>query len=354
MPRTAVYRSPLFLEHLRNFGHVESPERLRVIYQELERDDGTTHLLYPSFQPASRELVRLNHSESHISQIAATAGRLVDYLDADTQTSARSYEAALLAAGAMIDGLDRLAEGDIDNGFALVRPPGHHATPDQAMGFCLFNNVAIAAHYAVERLNLAPVFILDWDLHHGNGTQDSFYASDQVLYCSTHQYPHYPGSGGVEETGSGKGVGFTINIPLPGGQDDRAYARICRELVAPLVRQYRPRVLLVSCGFDIALGDPLGAMRVTPTGFAYMTRIMRQLAEEVCEGRLLITLEGGYSLRAMRDGSLALLTELSGAPLHERYPVWLDADTARALEDEPPPLVALDQAIQVAKRYWTL
>ncbi|OQX10613.1 MAG: histone deacetylase [Desulfobulbaceae bacterium A2] len=354
MSRTAVYRSPLFLEHLRNFGHVESPERLRVVYQELDRDNTAPHLLFPSFQAAPHEIIALNHSQEHIRHIAATAGCLVDYLDADTQTSARSYDAALLAAGALVDGLERLAEGDIDNGFALLRPPGHHATPERAMGFCLFNNIAIAAHYAVQKLNLAPVFIFDWDLHHGNGTQDAFYASDQVFYCSAHQYPHYPGSGGVEETGSGKGQGFTINIPLPGGQDDRAYARICRELVVPLVRQYRPRVLLLSCGFDIALGDPLGAMRVSPAGFAYMTRTLRRLADEVCEGRLLVTLEGGYSMKAMRDGSLAVLTELSGAPLHERYPVWLDEATARDLDGESPPLVALDQAIQVAKRYWTL
>lgn len=354
MPRTAVYRSPLFLEHLQNFGHVESPERLRVIYRELDQAGSAAHLLYPTFQPASQEVIALNHSPEHIRRIAATAGQLVDFLDADTQTSERSHEAALLAAGALVDGLDRLAEGDIDNGFALVRPPGHHATPTRAMGFCLFNNIAIAAHYAVEQLKLAPVFILDWDLHHGNGTQDSFYASDQVFYCSTHQYPYYPGSGGLEETGSGKGQGFTINVPLPGGQDDLAYARIMHELVVPLVRQYRPRLLLVSCGFDIALGDPLGAMRVSPAGFAYMTRIMRQLAEEVCDGRLLIALEGGYSMKAMHDGSLAVLTELSGEVVHPRLPVWLEDETQRMLDQASPPLRPLDQAVQVAKRYWTL
>jgi acetoin utilization deacetylase AcuC-like enzyme len=354
MRRTAVYRDDLFLEHDPGFGHVESPERLRVIYDELDRGDTGLRLEYPGFGPASLETIGLNHAPQHVRLVAETQGRSQGYLDADTRTSPRSFEAACLAAGALTDGMDRIHRGDFDNAFCLVRPPGHHAEYDRSMGFCLFNNVAVAARWAEENLGLQRIFIMDWDLHHGNGTQHSFYDSDRIFYCSTHQYPHYPGTGTVMETGEGRGEGYTLNVPLPGGQDDLDYALIFRDLIVPAARQYNPEFVLVSCGFDIYGGDPLGAMRVTPAGFAAMTRYMQELADEICGGRLLITLEGGYNLNGMRDGALAVLSELCGDVLNSSYPDFSPDDIAAAAagrEDRP---AYLEQALKLAKSYWKL
>lgn len=320
MRRTAVYRDNLFLEHEPGFGHVESPDRLRVIYDELDEAETGSELIYPGFDPASLDVIALNHTRDLINRVEDTQGREHDFLDADTQTSASSFSAACLAAGAVVDGIGRIVDGEVDNGFCLVRPPGHHAEKDRSMGFCLFNNVAVGAKWAIKELGLDRIFIFDWDLHHGNGTQHSFYDTDQVFYCSTHQYPFYPGTGSLAETGEGAGEGYTLNIPLPGGQGDQEFMRICREIVAPVVWTYRPELILVSCGFDIYGGDPLGSMRVSPTGFARMTAIMQQLADEVCGGRILVSLEGGYNLTAMRDGAMAVLTELYGEKLNEGHP----------------------------------
>lgn len=354
MSRTAVYRNDLFLEHDPGFGHVESPDRLRVIYEELDKEETGSHLVYPAFDLASLATIGLNHSPKLIKRVAETQGVPHDYLDADTQTSSRSFEAACLAVGALTDGITKLAEGEIDNAFCLVRPPGHHAEYTRSMGFCLFNNVAVAARWAMEHLGMERIFIVDWDLHHGNGTQNSFYDTPNVFYCSTHQYPHYPGTGSVPETGKGKGEGFTLNIPLPGGQDDLDYAVMFNELILPVARKYKPQLVLVSCGFDIYEGDPLGAMRVSAAGFAAMTRLMQNLADEVCGGKLLITLEGGYNLTGMRDGALAVLTELYGEVLNPRYP---DFSPERIIEDmgknKEHPLY-LDQALRLAKTYWKL
>jgi acetoin utilization deacetylase AcuC-like enzyme len=354
MRRTAVYRDDLFLEHQPGFGHVESPDRLRVVYEELDREDTGSHLLYPEFTPASREVIGLNHSPGLIQRVADTALRQHDALDADTQTSASSFAAACLAVGSLLDGMERIKEGQADNGFCLVRPPGHHAEEDRAMGFCLFNNVAVAAKWARVELGLERIFIFDWDLHHGNGTQKSFYDTDAVLYCSTHQYPFYPGSGSVLESGSGKGEGYTLNIPLPGGQGDAEYARIVHELVVPVARQYRPQFILVSCGFDIFGGDPLGTMRVSPAGFVSMTRALLELADEVCEGHLLVTLEGGYNLDGMRDGCLAVLTELSGERLNSDYPDFSGESVAQGGDYPQDRPQYLAQALSLAKNYWKM
>lgn len=354
MRRTAVYRDNLFLEHEPGFGHVESPERIRVLYEELDRDDTGKHFVYPSFDPASLETIGLNHSPKHVKRVAETRGLAHEFLDADTQTSPMSFDAACLAVGALTDGMQRIVDREIDNAFCLVRPPGHHAEYDRSMGFCLFNNVAVAARWARVNLGMERIFIMDWDLHHGNGTQHSFYGSDSVLYCSTHQFPHYPGTGSVSEAGEGRGEGYTLNIPLPGGQGDLDFALIFRDLVCPVARQYRPDFILVSCGFDIYGGDPLGAMRVSPAGFAAMTRFLQNLADEVCEGRILITLEGGYNLSGMRDGGLAVLSELCGETVRPEYPD-LTADQVMDNLDEPLEIPRyLNQVQMLAKNYWKL
>ena len=351
MRRTAVYRDDLFLEHRPGFDHVESPDRLVVIYDELDRPGTGKNLVYPRFSPAAPEIIGLNHSPALIKRLAETAGRNHDFLDADTQTSARSYDAACLAAGALIDGMRRIVAGEVDNCFCLVRPPGHHAERNRAMGFCLFNNVAIAAAWALAELGMERILILDWDIHHGNGTQNSFYKSNKVLYFSTHQFPFYPGTGALIETGEGEGEGFTLNVPLPGGQGDQDFRDIFTELLVPVTRQYRPQFILVSCGFDIYGGDPLGTMRVTPAGFAWMTRIVQQLAAEMCQGRLLVTLEGGYNLTGMRDGSLAVLTALCGEKLAAGFPDYLEEGGATPPGDQP---WYLKQAIALAKSYWKM
>lgn len=352
MRKTAVYRNNLFLEHKPGITHPESPERLRVVYEALDRGNIAEHFIFPDFDPVSDELLQLNHSPVMVNRVASTQGRGLEYLDPDTQASARSYEAACLAVGALVDGIARIDQGELDNAFCLVRPPGHHAERGETGGFCLFNNVAIAARWARQELAFQRILILDWDLHHGNGTQHSFYDSDKVLYLSSHQYPYYPGTGAFPEVGEGRGEGFTFNVPLGGGEGDMEYARIVNELVLPLARAYQPELIMISCGFDIHDGDPLGAMRVTPAGTAWMTRQMVRAAEELCGGKLLVTLEGGYDLDAMRDGSLAVLAELCGEKLDCGYPVNLSDEKAAQLAASAVPCPALDYTLDLARRYW--
>jgi len=335
----------LFIEHDPGYGHPESPDRLRAIYEALEELTPDKYL-FPGFEPATHAQLARNHTEGHIKRVAATAGKTYVTLDPDTHTSPRSYDAACLAAGAAIGGARMVVSGEADNGFALVRPPGHHAEADRTSGFCLFNNIAVAAHYALSELKLNRILIVDWDIHHGNGTQHSFYDTDRVLYFSTHQYPYFPGTGSLSESGTGRGEGFTVNVPLPGGQDDRAFARIFNELLSPIARQYKPELILVSAGFDTYHGDPLGTMAVTAAGFAYMTRVLKALAEELCNGRLLLVLEGGYSHTGLKDSVLACLAELSE---NSR----LQEDTLKALQNASGPLRALEQALSAAKKYWT-
>jgi acetoin utilization deacetylase AcuC-like enzyme len=343
--KTAVLKDPLFLEHDPGYDHVESPERLSAIYQALDREEADA-FFYPECEPASYADLAANHTPEHIDRVAETAGKQFDVLDPDTHTSPLSYEAAVLAAGAVITGLKLVASGQADNAAALVRPPGHHAEADRAKGFCLFNNIAIGARYGLKHLGMERIFILDWDLHHGNGTQHSFYDTDRVLYCSTHQYPHYPGTGSLKETGTGKGEGYTLNVPLPGGQTDQDFARIITELVAPVARQYRPDCIMVSAGYDTHVSDPLGGMAVTTTGFAGMTRILVDLAAELCDGRLVLALEGGYNLQGLADGVLASLHEMAGEG-------GLSPAAFSALIQAKRPLPPLDAALGAAKKYWT-
>ncbi|MBU2552059.1 MAG: histone deacetylase [Proteobacteria bacterium] len=311
MSGTGIVRDDLFIAHDPGQWHPESPERLRVAYKMLDSGRWPGLVVLPR-RSATRDEISLVHRPEHYDLIARTDGRAEGYLDPDTRTSPLSFQAALAAAGGMISLVEKVLDGELDNGFALVRPPGHHAEANRAMGFCLFNNVAVGAAWAIAERGLSRVMIVDWDLHHGNGTQHSFYDVARVLYCSTHQYPYYPGTGALEDVGRGEGRGHTVNVPLGAGHGDSDYVEIFRKLFLPLARNYRPELILVSAGFDIYRSDPLGGMNVTAEGFAAMTRLLKQMAEEVCHGRLAITLEGGYHIDGQAKSIGRVLDVLMG------------------------------------------
>ena len=299
------------MEHNMGDFHVENPQRIEAIYRMLEKD---ISFPYTEIEPRPAEVkeIQMVHSSSYIQAIKKTSGKERIQLDPDTATSARSYEVALLAAGGLLKAIDFVMEGKIQNGFALVRPPGHHAEASRAMGFCLFNNVAIGAEYLVKKFRIKRILILDWDLHHGNGTQHSFYSRKDILYFSTHQFPHYPGTGHWEETGQDKGTGFTVNVPLSGGKTDEDYLFIFKKILSPIVSEYKPEFILISAGFDIYKADPLGGMQITEEGFGALTSELMTLAHEFSEGRILFTLEGGYDLQGLREGVKQVLFHLGG------------------------------------------
>ena len=237
--------------------------------------------------------------------------------------------------------------GEISNAFALIRPPGHHALRDRAMGFCIFNNLAIGARYALTTQGLERVMIVDWDLHHGNGIQSIFYDDPRVLYLSLHRYPYFPWTGGVEEVGEGKGEGYNVNIPLEFGCSDVDYANIFRHLLLPIARRYHPEIVLVAAGFDIHRDDPLRSMTVTEAGFARMTHLLMEMAQELCGGRLVLALEGGYNAEALRDSVAAVLQELAGRST-------LNNDEMRQTEDGNFPNIAktIEHVKEIQKKYW--
>jgi len=300
---------PIYLEH--NIpGHPERRERLQRIMGSLESSGTLARLTLIEATPLDLELLSAVHDQNYIKRVEMVAESGGGMLDPDTYVNTHSYEAALMAAGGLINAVEAVLSGQVDNAFALVRPPGHHALRDRGMGFCLFNNVALAAQYAIERHGLSRILIVDFDVHHGNGTQDAFYERDDVLYFSTHQYPHYPGTGHWKERGQGKGEGYTVNVPLPYGVGDEGYAQAFEEIVLPMARRYNPELILVSAGYDAHWADPLASMRLSTAGFHRLTTILVSLAEELCQGHLVLTLEGGYDLSALSHSVLATFAAL--------------------------------------------
>lgn len=297
--RTLVHTDELYMAHAVPPGHPERPERIHALIGSGASLVGQGAIRAGAGRKASRDELLLVHTPAHIDRIAATAGHSHTLLDGDTPTSERSYETALLAAGGVLDVVDRVMGGDAGRGLALVRPPGHHAESDRAMGFCLFNNVAVAARYLVEHHGLERVLIVDWDVHHGNGTQQIFYDDDRVLFASLHQYPLYPGTGAAEETGTGRGTGYTVNVPVPPGAGNAEYLSAVRTVVTPIADRFRPQFVLVSAGFDAHRDDPLAGMRVTESGFASMTVLLLGIASRHANGRAVAVLEGGYHLDAL-------------------------------------------------------
>jgi acetoin utilization deacetylase AcuC-like enzyme len=348
MNRTGIVKDARYLEHVMDPGHPESPERLRAIYQMLEEEEMKNQFEAVKPRAATRKELEMIHSSAYIDLIASTAGKPYSRLDGDTSTCAKSYEAALVASGGFLELIKAVMEGKLNNGFALVRPPGHHAERDRAMGFCLFNNVAIGARYAIQNFSLQKILIVDWDVHHGNGTQNSFYEDPKVLYFSTHRYGFfYPGTGAATEVGKGKGEGFTVNVPLPTRCGDADYGNIFQKILKPIALEYQPQLILVSAGFDIHYDDPLGGMEVTEKGFARMTQILMEIAEATAQGKLAITLEGGYDVAGQKRSVKAVLKELAQiSPLDKKD--LLEKEEANTSQPERFIL----QLKEIQRRYW--
>lgn len=296
--RVGLIYDPIYLEHDTG-NHVENAQRLVSTMALLEESQLQDKLVLLPPRPATVEEISIVHAKEYVSHIQSQAEKGGGWLDADTIMSPDSYKAATCAAGGVITAVEAVMNKQIDSAFALVRPPGHHATCWQAMGFCLFNNVAIAAKYALANFDIERVLIADFDVHHGNGTQDTFYADPHVLYFSTHQYPFYPGTGSVGETGTRGGEGFTLNVPLVAGCGDEEYQSVFEDILAPVVRRFQPQLILVSAGYDAHWADSLALMQVSVSGFARLVEILKTLADMFCQGRLVLTLEGGYHPQAL-------------------------------------------------------
>lgn len=304
---TAIFYSDTFLNHKAPMGHPENENRLIAIKKALEIVN-FFGIPVKEPHPASTDELELVHTKEHIERVRKISSK-ASYLDPDTYTSTGSFEAALKAAGAVVQAAESIEGGQLSQAFCLVRPPGHHALANQSMGFCLFNNVAVGAAWFVKNCR-RKVAILDFDAHHGNGTQSIFYNSDQVLYCSWHQWPHYPGTGASSETGEGKGKGFSINIPLQAGSSDDIFIQSFDELVLPALEQFSPSLIIISAGFDSHKDDPLSALQFTEQGYADFFKRLLKFISHFPVG-LIFTLEGGYDLNALSSCVLKSLEVLA-------------------------------------------
>jgi acetoin utilization deacetylase AcuC-like enzyme len=337
---TLLLTSPLFLKHDPGPGHPESPARLQSILSVLARAPVEGTQVGQPRAATAAELASV-HTPELRQYLAGLAGEEAD-IDPDTHASEDSYDAAVVAAGAAVQAVEEVMAGRARNAFALVRPPGHHAEPGRSMGFCLFNNVAIAAE-AARRHGAERVLVLDWDVHHGNGTQAAFWARRDVLYQSVHQYPYYPGTGAPDVVGVGEGQGFTVNCGIPGGATDADYGALFEELFLPIADAFRPQLILVSAGFDAHRDDPIGGMLIRERGFAAMCSAMKSLAESVCDGRLVLLLEGGYSLQGLSQSVHACVEVLAGRK-----------DSFPNGETTSDAMHALARSREALKPYWRL
>ncbi|MDN3511198.1 MAG: histone deacetylase [Candidatus Jettenia sp. CY-1] len=292
---TILMYDNIFLKHDTGHGHPENAKRLENTLKHLKATGLWDQLRVEKPRAASLEEIGLIHAENYIQtikQIANTGGQL----DSDTIISAASYDAAVHAVGAPLAAIDFIMKGEEKNAFCLIRPPGHHATPARGMGFCLFNNVAVAAKYIQSKYKLERVFIIDWDVHHGNGTQDAFFNDPTILYFSMHRYPFYPGSGRKEESGWDKGEGFTINVPVPANISSQRYIELFTDVIKKNADQFIPEFIIISAGFDTYKKDPIGGLNLDREDFRILTEIVIRTAQKYCNGRLVSCLEGGYNL----------------------------------------------------------
>jgi acetoin utilization deacetylase AcuC-like enzyme len=298
--KTGLVYHPAYLGHDMGAGHPESPDRLRAIMQQLGQSGTAARLTRIEPREAEDEWITQIHGPEYLAMLKANApasGRLS--LDPDTSMSPGSLTAAYLAAGGALAAVDAIMSKQVDHVFCAVRPPGHHAEAGRAMGFCLFNNVAIAARYVQKKYGLTRVLIVDWDVHHGNGTQHSFEDDPSVLFFSTHQFPHYPGTGRESERGRGAGEGFTINVPMEAGEGNEEYHAVFLKSLVPAADDFKPEFVIISAGFDAHKDDPLASMGLTEDGYADLTSIVAGIAKRHAGGRILSSLEGGYNLSAL-------------------------------------------------------
>lgn len=299
-----------YLLHNPGTRHPESPARLLAIQESLCESRVTQR--WKALQPrlAGLEELELVHQPAHVKNVEQASERAPAYMDTDTSVSAESYETALLAAGGVLECVDSICSGKLRRVFAFIRPPGHHASAEHARGFCLFNNAALAAAYAREKHGLQRVAIIDFDVHHGDGTQSCFYKSPEILYISTHQFPFYPGTGDFNEVGNGGGKGYTLNFPLPAGTGDAVFAPVYSKIVSAVLDQFEPQFILVSAGFDGHIKDPLGGLALTHAGYGSAAASLILAAERWCSGKICFVLEGGYSSEGLRACTRAVLAQM--------------------------------------------
>jgi len=311
---TAIVHHSIYQEHDTGEGHPEKPERYGIVMEALRRDEELwPKLLELPATVASRGVVQACHTPQHYKAIERVVSEGTGYLDSDTVVSMRSMDAALTAAGGVCRAVDALVQGEATNAFLPLRPPGHHATAERAMGFCLFNNVAIGARYAQSLPGIDRVAVVDWDVHHGNGTQGIFYDDPSVFFFSMHQYPWYPGTGARGENGVGRGRGYTLNVPMRAATGAREQRNMLDAALEEIGSKFKPDLIFISAGFDAHESDPLGQLLLTDTDFTLMTRSVKQWAANVCEGRIVSCLEGGYNLNTLGKTVRAHVRELATA-----------------------------------------
>ena len=329
--------------------HPETAERLRAIIRKLEETGIAEKLRKIVPTKASKEQLRYVHAPEYIKEVEAICRRGGGALDPDTPLCEDTYEIAMLAAGGVIKAVDEVMDesNSLKHVFALIRPPGHHATPNKGMGFCIFDNIAIAAEHLKREYGINRVLIADWDVHHGNGTQRMFFDDASVLYFSTHQYPHYPGTGWIDEVGKGKGEGFTVNVPLPAGTDDDGYLYALTNILVPIAMEFRPDFVLVSVGFDAHVADPLASMNVTSRGFGLFTSLIKDIAGKNSNGRIVMALEGGYNLDAVAESALSVFSSL----LSDESKLRVKESEIRASEQVRR---RVEEVKEVQRRYWDI
>ncbi len=345
MRKCGIVSDLCYLHHITDDGHPENRRRLEAIYQKLEDTPAASRLLSIPSRSAKRSEILRVHTPEYWERLAATAGRERTVLTPDTWTSPDSFEAACRASGGFFQAISAVMDGTVDNAFALVRPPGHHAEKSRALGFCLFNHAALGARFAADHYGVRKILLVDWDVHHGNGTQHAFEADDSVFFFSSHQFPHFPGTGPFTDVGRGRGEGFTMNLALPKGYGDAEYVTLYERVLPAVAEEYGPDLILVSAGFDTHRLDKLGAMRMTEEGFSGLTRCLMEVADRCCGGRLVLVLEGGYHLETLPlcvDRVLQELTETTTTQIDE----WLETADRKRID------YALTRCQHVHRPFW--
>jgi len=335
-----------YLKHDTGY-HPESAERLRAIMWKLKEADFMQRLRRIVPVKASKEQIAYVHAPEYIKKVDAMCKRGGGMLDSDTPVCTDTYEIALLSAGGAIKAVDEVIDesNNQERIFALIRPPGHHATANKGMGFCIFNNIAIAAEHLKRKYGIKRILIADWDVHHGNGTQEFFFGDPSVLYFSVHQYPHYPGTGWIDEVGKGEGEGYTVNVPLPAGVDDIGYLSAFNNILVPIAMDFNPEFVLVSVGFDAHSADPLASMNVTSLGFGLFTDVIKEIAEKNSKGRIVMTLEGGYNLNAIGESALSVFNSLLSTAREKKEGEIKENEKVRK---------RVEEIKEVQRKYWRI